>query len=144
MSEKRQLTSPPLMAPPNFFLFGHVKRKLMEYHTENLSELVVCIRVILLEIPPKTLNAVFPNWVERLQKDIDANGEDVGCVKQIPESKINCARQIRLGDTWGGRHDIGLTASEFVAQVLVSLANQDHHQARDVAQRKLGLHSDNS
>jgi hypothetical protein len=50
----------------------------MEYHTENLSKLFVCVRVILSEIPRETLNAVFLNWVKRLQKDIDANGEYLG------------------------------------------------------------------
>jgi hypothetical protein len=58
----------PDLAPSDFFLFGHVKGKLMEYRAEIPSELLVHIRVILAEIPRETLNAVFLEWMERLQK----------------------------------------------------------------------------
>jgi hypothetical protein len=53
--------------PFSFFLSGYVKGKLMEYRAETPSELLVRIRVILAEIPRETLNAVFLEWVERLQ-----------------------------------------------------------------------------
>jgi hypothetical protein len=49
----------PDLAPSDFFLFGYVKRKLMEYRAETPSELLVRIWVILAEIPRETLNAVF-------------------------------------------------------------------------------------
>jgi histone-lysine N-methyltransferase SETMAR len=68
----------PNLAPSYFFLFGDVKRKLMGYHAESPSELLIRIRVILSEIPRETLNAVFLEWMERLQKCIDTNGESVG------------------------------------------------------------------
>jgi hypothetical protein len=55
------------LAPSGFFLLGHVKGKLMECRAETPSELLVRIRVILAEIPRKTLNAVFIEWMERLQ-----------------------------------------------------------------------------
>jgi hypothetical protein len=58
----------PDLAPSDFFLFGYVKGKLMGYRAENPSELRVRIRVILAEIPRETLNAVFLEWMERLQK----------------------------------------------------------------------------
>jgi hypothetical protein len=58
----------PDLAPSDFFLFGHVKGKLMGYRVETPSEILVCIRVILAEIPLKILNAVFLKWMERLQK----------------------------------------------------------------------------
>jgi hypothetical protein len=45
------------LAPSDFFLFGDVKGKLMGYLAETPSELL--IRVILVEIPRETLNAVF-------------------------------------------------------------------------------------
>jgi hypothetical protein len=48
----------------DFFLFGYVKGKLMGYRAETPSELLVCIRVILVEIPRETLNAVFLEWME--------------------------------------------------------------------------------
>jgi hypothetical protein len=51
--------------------------KLMAYRAETPSELLVCIRVILAEIPRETLNAVFLKWMERLQKRVQVNGEYV-------------------------------------------------------------------
>jgi transposase len=65
----------PDLAPYDFFLFGNVKRKLMGYHAESPSELLIRIRVILSEIPRETFNAVFLEWTERLRKSIDTNGE---------------------------------------------------------------------
>jgi hypothetical protein len=41
----------PDLAPSDSFLFGYVKGKLMGYHAETPSELLVRIRVILAEIP---------------------------------------------------------------------------------------------
>jgi hypothetical protein len=63
----------------SFFLFGYVKGKLMGYRAETPSELLVHIRirVILVEIPRETLNAVFLEWMERLQKCVQVDGEDV-------------------------------------------------------------------
>jgi transposase len=68
----------PDLAPSDFFLFGYVKRKLMRYRAESESELLVRIRVILAEIPWDILNAVFFESMDRLQKCIDTNGDDVG------------------------------------------------------------------
>jgi hypothetical protein len=68
----------PDLAPSDFFLFDYVNRKLMEYHAESPSELLISIRVILSEIPRLTLNAAFLEWMERLRKCIDTNGEYVG------------------------------------------------------------------
>jgi hypothetical protein len=50
----------------------------MEYRAETPSELLVRIRVILVEIPRETLNAVFLEWMERLQKCVQVDGEHVG------------------------------------------------------------------
>jgi hypothetical protein len=36
----------------------------MGYRAETASELLVCIRVILAEIPRETLNAVFLEWMD--------------------------------------------------------------------------------
>jgi hypothetical protein len=60
------------------FLFGYVKGKLMEYRAETPSELLVCIRVILAEIPRETLKAAFLEWIERLQRCAQVYGEYVG------------------------------------------------------------------
>jgi hypothetical protein len=60
------------------FLFGYVKGKLMGYSAEIPSEILVRIRVILAEIPRETLNAVFLEWMERLQKRVQVDGEYIG------------------------------------------------------------------
>jgi hypothetical protein len=66
------------LAPSDFCFFGYVKGKLMGHRAETPSELLVRIRVILAEIPRETLNAVFLEWMERLQKCVQVDGEDVG------------------------------------------------------------------
>jgi hypothetical protein len=68
----------PDLAPSDFFLFGYIKGELMGYRAETPSGLLVRIRVILAEIPRETLNAVFLEWMERLQKCAQADGESVG------------------------------------------------------------------
>jgi hypothetical protein len=50
----------------------------MEYRAEITSELLVRIRVSLAEIPRETLNAVFLEWMERVQKCVQVDGEYVG------------------------------------------------------------------
>jgi hypothetical protein len=49
----------------------------MGYRAETASELLVRIRVILGEIPRENLNAVFLEWMERLQKCVQVDGEYV-------------------------------------------------------------------
>jgi hypothetical protein len=68
----------PDLAPSDFFLLGYLKGKLMRYCAETPSQLLVRIRVILAKIPRETLNAVFLEWMERLQKCVQADGEYVG------------------------------------------------------------------
>jgi histone-lysine N-methyltransferase SETMAR len=53
----------PDLAPSDFFRFGYVKRKLMGYRAGSESERLVCIGVILAEIPREVLNAVFLEWM---------------------------------------------------------------------------------
>jgi hypothetical protein len=66
------------LAPSDFVLFGCAKGKLTGYRAETPSELLVRIRVILAEIPRETLNAVFLEWMERLQNCAQVDGEYVG------------------------------------------------------------------
>jgi hypothetical protein len=70
-------TYSPDLAPLNFFLFGYVKGKLMEYRAETPSELLVRIRVILAEIPREILNAGFLECMERSQKCVQVDCEYV-------------------------------------------------------------------
>jgi hypothetical protein len=66
------------LAPSDVFLFGYVKGKLMGYRAETPSELFVRIWVVLAEIPRETLNAVFLEWMGRLQKCVQVDCEYVG------------------------------------------------------------------
>jgi hypothetical protein len=50
----------------------------MEYRFETPSEFLVRIRVILAEIPRETSNTVFLEWMERLKKCVQVDGEYVG------------------------------------------------------------------
>jgi hypothetical protein len=50
----------------------------MGYRAETPSELLVRIRVILAELPRESLNAVFLELMERLQKCVQVDGEYVG------------------------------------------------------------------
>jgi hypothetical protein len=84
------------VAPSDFFLFGYVKGKLMGYGAETPSELLVCIRVILAEILWETLNAIFLEWMERLQKCVQVDGEYVGCAKRTEYIEFDFNREIRL------------------------------------------------
>jgi hypothetical protein len=67
----------------------------MEYRVETPSELLVCIRVILAEIPQETLNAVFLEWMEQLQKCVQVDGEYVGWAKRTQYIEIDFNREIR-------------------------------------------------
>jgi hypothetical protein len=49
----------------------------MGYRAETPSELLVRIWVILADILGETLNAVFFEWMERLQKYMEVDGEYV-------------------------------------------------------------------
>jgi hypothetical protein len=50
----------------------------MGYRAQAPIELLFRIRVILAEIPRETLNAVFLEWMERLPKHVQVDGEYVG------------------------------------------------------------------
>jgi hypothetical protein len=78
MKQAPHLPYSPDLAPSNFFFFGYVKRKPMGYRTETPSELLVCIRVMLAEIPQAILNTVFLEWMKRPQKCVQVDGEYVG------------------------------------------------------------------
>jgi histone-lysine N-methyltransferase SETMAR len=86
----------PDLASSDFFLFGLVKEKLMGYRPETPSEFLVCIRVILAEIPREILNAVFLEWIERLQKCVQVDCGYVGCAKRTQYIKNDSNREIHL------------------------------------------------
>jgi hypothetical protein len=57
---------------------AHVKRNLIGNRGEKLSDLLVRIQVILRTISGEIFVEVFLEWMKRLQKCIDMNGEYIG------------------------------------------------------------------
>jgi hypothetical protein len=96
MKQTLHSTYSPDLASSNFFFLGYVKGKLMGYRAETPSELLVRIRVILSEIPRETLNAVFLEWMKRLQKCVQVDCEHVGRVKRTQYIETDLNREIRL------------------------------------------------
>jgi hypothetical protein len=92
----------PDLAPLDFFLFGYVKGKLMGFRAETRSELLVCIRATLAEILRETLNAVFLEWMEQLQRYVQVDSEYVGWAKRTQYIEIDFNREIPLCDTCRG------------------------------------------
>jgi hypothetical protein len=72
----------PDLARSDFFLFPFsflaTSKKADGYRAETPFELLVRIRVILAEIPRETLNAVFLEWMDRLQKCVQVDCDYVG------------------------------------------------------------------
>jgi hypothetical protein len=50
----------------------------MRYHAESADDLFRRILLILIEIPRVTLNGIFQNWMELLQKCFHMAGDYVG------------------------------------------------------------------
>jgi hypothetical protein len=68
----------------------------MGYRAETPSELLVRIRFIPAEILWETLNAVFLEWIERLQICVQGDGEYVGRAKRTQYIEIDFICKIRL------------------------------------------------
>jgi histone-lysine N-methyltransferase SETMAR len=67
----------PDLAPSDFYLFGYVKGCLAGNAFADADELLDAVQRILEGIEKATLQAVFLEWMERLEKCIDTNGEYV-------------------------------------------------------------------
>jgi hypothetical protein len=65
----------PDLAPSDFFLFGHVKHCLQGIAFPSSEELLAAIHEIVKAIPPPTLEDVFRNWMERLERVSQNNGD---------------------------------------------------------------------
>jgi hypothetical protein len=57
----------PDLAPPDFFLFGHVKHMLEGAEFPSEETLLPSIQSVVSDLTVDTLRAVFANWVERLK-----------------------------------------------------------------------------
>jgi len=67
----------PDLAPCDFFLFGFLKMALEGRNLKSAEDLLAEVRVILESIPQTTLQMVYGEWVQRLHKCIQINGEYV-------------------------------------------------------------------
>jgi len=67
----------PDLAPCDFFLFGYIKEKLKGFEFANGEELLSAINEILAAIPADTLLRVFHEWMERLERCIELDGDYV-------------------------------------------------------------------
>lgn len=64
----------PVMAPPGFFLFGHLKQQVFQNHPHTLDELRDSITNAIGSITVETLNNVFRNMRRRVQLCLDHQG----------------------------------------------------------------------
>jgi hypothetical protein len=67
----------PDLAPSDFFLFGYVKRALQGSEFQTVEELLAPLVEILNAIPMAPLISTFHEWIRRLQKSLDTDGEYV-------------------------------------------------------------------
>jgi hypothetical protein len=67
----------PDLAPSDFYLFGYIKHQLQGHEFTEGTELVSAISEILNQIPINTLVDVSDDWMRRLQRCNDINGEYV-------------------------------------------------------------------
>jgi histone-lysine N-methyltransferase SETMAR len=67
----------PDLAPSDFYLFGYVKQLLAGQEFPDGEALVGAINAILEGIEKVTLQRVFLEWMERLQRCIEIGGEYV-------------------------------------------------------------------
>jgi hypothetical protein len=65
------------LAPSDFYLFVYVKHHLQGHEFTERAELVPVISKIVNQIPTDTLADVFDEWMRRLERCIDINGEYV-------------------------------------------------------------------
>jgi hypothetical protein len=65
----------PNLVLHDFFLFGHIKRRLSEYDIPDRQSLKSAITYIFGEIRQETLKAVFETWTNRFDWVIEHKGE---------------------------------------------------------------------
>ena len=77
MTKARHPPYSPDLAPSDFYLFGSIKRNLSGTSFDEGEELLSAIVEILDSIEKATLNRVFIEWMERLRRCLDINGDYV-------------------------------------------------------------------
>jgi hypothetical protein len=65
----------PNLTASDFYLFGYVKRCFAGLSFEDADQLLAAVEVVFEGIEKVTLQAVFLEWMGRLRKCSDTNGE---------------------------------------------------------------------
>ena len=65
----------PDLAPNEFFLFAYVKNKMRGQRFSTPEEAVDAFRMHVTDIPQSEWQKCFDNWLKRMQKCLDLNGE---------------------------------------------------------------------
>ena len=65
----------PCLAPNDFFLFPHIKKKMRGQRFSTPEEAVDMFKSHVLEVPQSEWKKCFDNWFKRMQKCIDLDGE---------------------------------------------------------------------
>lgn len=65
----------PDLAPNDFFLFPHIKKKLRGQRFSTPEEAVDAFKTLVLEVPQSDWKKCFENWFQRMQKCINLHGE---------------------------------------------------------------------
>jgi histone-lysine N-methyltransferase SETMAR len=68
----------PDLVPSDFYLFGHVKGLLRGESFETGEQLLLAVKGILRFLEKWTLTKVFLEWMKRLERCIEINGDYVG------------------------------------------------------------------
>jgi hypothetical protein len=78
MEQVPHLPYSPDRAPADFYLFGYLTDRLQRQHCEDGDQLFDADMALTKPIEKVTLQKVFLEWMERLRRCIDTNGEYVG------------------------------------------------------------------
>jgi hypothetical protein len=78
MEQAPHLLYSPDRAPSDFYLFDYLKDKLQGQYFEDGDQLFDVIMALTGTIEKLTLQGVFLQWMERLRRCIDTNGEYAG------------------------------------------------------------------
>jgi hypothetical protein len=70
--------SSPDLAPSDFYLFGHVQGLLRGESFETGGQLLLAVEGILSSLTKWTLTKVFLEWMKRLERCIETDGDYVG------------------------------------------------------------------
>jgi hypothetical protein len=100
----------PDLAPGDFFLFGYLKEKLMDFNCETLDDLKTVIAEIFNEISKEQLTVVFVSWMKPL-KWVHKNMTDSTTTS---EQKINSIASTFIETMAGHEHMNLLYISNFL------------------------------